>query len=121
MWYLVEVFTSIFIVSDILVTSMTDQEPTFQSTAGWTLPYLLKPAASDSPKGVFLIHHGICDHCRCFSYLFDRLSEAGFTCYCFDAHSHGKSTHPDICHKTLVAKWEHLVDDMVDFFNKVLY
>jgi len=69
--------------------NVQSREGEFTASGGLKLFY--RAWTVDSPRGVFLINHGLGEHSGRYKQLANELNSKGFSCYAYDIRGHGKS------------------------------
>jgi len=100
-------------------------EGRFQNRRGQSLYYFaLFPPEQMPLRGVVLSLHGIGDHCRRYTPLFERLCEEGFGVISYDLLNHGASDFDAHNTRAHISNFRFLVDDtnaFVSFAKKSIF
>ncbi len=92
---------------------MFDNTKQLASPTGASLAYHHEPA-TDAPRGILLISHGLAEHSRRYAAFAASMSAKGFHVYAFDHRGHGETTAPDAPIGRFARRlgWRHVLEDL---------
>jgi alpha-beta hydrolase superfamily lysophospholipase len=94
---------------------MFSSQYSFEAKSGAVLNVYHEPA-TDTPKGIICINHGLAEHAARYARFAHALSAKGFHVYAHDHRGHGKTKAPSISLGTFAKDngWQKVLDDTLD-------